>query len=332
MSHPIIETLLQHKGEYVSGERLSQELGVSRTAIWKQIKKLEAAGYRFEASRKLGYRLVGEPPAKLQLGEIVNQLKIYPFVKAVKLFDSVQSTQNIAQQLAEDDAPEGTIILAEEQTNGRGRRGRIFLSPAGSSVSMSIVLRPDLPLQFAPQLTLLAAVALCRGLRELTGLDIGIKWPNDLQVDGKKISGILMESTAENERIRYVIAGIGIGVNLLEEDYPAEMRNIATSLRIAKGEEIDRLAVIVSFIKHFTELYPLYLREGFGPIISLWESMAVMLHKKVKLSTSAGIVEGVPIGLCESGALLVKKADGSTESVFSAESLLSAQETPDIRS
>jgi len=324
MSSRIIELLEQGQGHYVSGEQLSKELGISRTAIWKQIKKLEALGYHFEASRKLGYRIVSKP-SKLQLNELIEKMKGSSFVQGIKLYETVESTQNIAQQLAENDAPEGTLVLAEQQTSGRGRRGRQWLSPYGSSVSMSFILRPSLPLQFAPQMTLVAAVALCRGLRELTGLDIGIKWPNDLLINGKKISGILMESTAEDERIRYIIAGIGIGVNLLESDYPDELRKVATSLSLEMGQQLNRSDVIAAFITHFGELYSLYLQEGFSPIISLWEALSVTLHKQTLLTTAEGIVEGIPIGLCDSGALSVRKTDGTVIAVFSADSIIPVQ-------
>ncbi|MCQ6557999.1 biotin--[acetyl-CoA-carboxylase] ligase [Paenibacillus mendelii] len=317
MSSRIIEMLEQQDGQYLSGETISKELGISRTAIWKKIKKLEELGYQIEASRRLGYRLAGKP-SKLILSELLTKLKDTSFICSVKLLDSVDSTNNAAQQLAEDGAAEGTLVIAEQQTNGRGRMGRNWISPAGKGVWMSVILRPSLSLQFAPQLTLLTAVALCRALKELTTLDIGIKWPNDLLVDGKKISGILLESTAEDERIRYIIAGIGISVNLTEEDYPEELRGIATSLRIEQGNELDRTEVIAAFFRQFELLYTLYQQEGFSPIQTLWEALSVTLHKPVKLTTPAGVVEGTPIGLSESGALIVQKLDGSQVNVFSA--------------
>ncbi|UVI32426.1 biotin--[acetyl-CoA-carboxylase] ligase [Paenibacillus spongiae] len=319
MSNRIIEMLEQQEGQYVSGEAISRELGMSRTAIWKKMKKLEELGYRIEASRRLGYRLAGKP-AKLTVSELLGKLQDSSFIRTVKLFDAVDSTQNIAQRLAEEGAPEGTLVIAEQQTNGRGRMGRNWISPPGKGVWMSLILRPSLPLQFAPQLTLLAAVALCRALKELAPLDIGIKWPNDLLVGGKKISGILLESSAEDERIRYVVAGIGISVNLTEDDYPEALRDTATSLRIELGNELDRTEIIAAFIRHFQQLYTLYQQEGFSPIQSLWEALSVTLNKPVKLLTPAGQVEGTPIGLSESGALIVRKPDGAQTLVFSAES------------
>jgi BirA family biotin operon repressor/biotin-[acetyl-CoA-carboxylase] ligase len=318
MNKRIIELLEQHEGGYLSGEALSKELKVSRTAVWKQIKKLESLGYTIEASRRLGYRLAGKP-SKLILPQLLDKLRLTSFIQSVKLLDSVDSTQNIAQRLAEEGAPEGTLVIAEQQTSGRGRLGRSWISPMGKGVWMSLVLRPDIPLQFASQLTLLTAVALCRGLKSLAPLEIGIKWPNDLLIDGKKISGILLESTAEEDRLRYVIAGIGVGVNLAEEDYPAELRGAATSLRIVLGRPVDRADVIAAFVTQFEQLYAAYRQSGFAPIRTLWEALSVTLHKRAKLITPGGTIEGTPIGLDERGALLVEQSDGSVVPVFSAE-------------
>jgi BirA family biotin operon repressor/biotin-[acetyl-CoA-carboxylase] ligase len=199
--------------------------------------------------------------------------------------------------------------------------GRSWISPAGKGVWMSMVLRPAIPLQLAPQLTLLTAVALCRALKSVVPLDIGIKWPNDLLIGGRKISGILLESTADEERIKHVIAGIGISVNLEAEDYPEELRAIATSLRIEAGKPVDRTDVIAAFIKQFEHLYALYRQEGFGPIRLLWEALSVTLHRPVRLNSSAGLVQGTPIGLDDQGALLVRTDDGTVVPVYSAEAI-----------
>jgi BirA family biotin operon repressor/biotin-[acetyl-CoA-carboxylase] ligase len=307
-----------HPGEYVSGESISQKLGVSRTAIWKQIRKLEAAGYRFEASRRLGYRLIDIPDI-LSADELASRLKSNVFGKKVQVFESVESTQNIARSAAEDGAPEGTLVIAEQQLNGRGRMGREWVSPRGKGVWMSMVLRPSLPIQFAPQLTLLTAVALCRSLKRITALPIGIKWPNDLLIDGKKISGILLESAAEDERLTFVIAGIGISVNLEEDDYPVELLEKATSLRMAGNKKIDRIDVITDFLMEWEQLYFLYQEQGFSPIVTIWEALSFSLGKPARLITPQGDLVGVPIGLDESGAIRIQLADGSIKPVFSAE-------------
>ncbi|MBO7744128.1 biotin--[acetyl-CoA-carboxylase] ligase [Paenibacillus sp. MWE-103] len=322
MNNRLLELLEQQGSEhYISGEQLSQALQVSRTAIWKQIKKLEAAGYRIEASRRLGYRLIDRPSklTALELGAKLGE-KGVAMIGGIRLFDEVDSTQNIAQRLAEEGAPEGTLVIAEQQTNGRGRMGRKWVSPSGKGIWMSFILRPGMPIHFAPQLTLLTAVALCRALRAAAApLDIGIKWPNDLLVGGRKISGILLETTAEEERLRYVIAGIGISVNLTEDDYPPELLDIATSLRIQLGRELDRAEIVASFFAQFQQLYAVYQREGFAPIQTIWEALSVTLHKPTRLIVGGKATTGTPIGLNDQGALLVRMDDGAVVPLFSAE-------------
>lgn len=317
-NEPLLRLFEASPGQYVSGESMSNELGVSRTAIWKKIRKLEEEGYRFEASRRLGYRLLSVPD-KLSIDDLKQQLKSDTFGKSILLFDSVESTQNLARAAAEEGAAEGTLFIAEQQVSGRGRMGRQWVSPRGKGIWMSMVLRPTVPIHFAPQLTLLTAVALCRSLKKLTALPIGIKWPNDLLIDGKKISGILLESAAEEERLRYVIAGIGISVNLETEDYAEELLDKATSLAIASGQKWDRVDVIADFLKEWEQLYNLYQEQGFSSIITLWEALSVSLGKKVRLLTPQGDMVGVPIGLDESGAIRIRQEDGTEKSVFSAE-------------
>lgn len=317
-NEPLLRLFEASPGQYVSGESMSNELGVSRTAIWKKIRKLEEEGYRFEASRRLGYRLLSVPD-KLSIDDLKQQLKSDTFGKSILLFDSVESTQNLARAAAEEGAAEGTLFIAEQQVSGRGRMGRQWVSPRGKGIWMSMVLRPTVPIHFAPQLTLLTAVALCRSLKKLTALPIGIKWPNDLLIDGKKISGILLESAAEEERLRYVIAGIGISVNLETEDYAEELLDKATSLAIASGQKWDRVDVIADFLKEWEQLYNLYQEQGFSSIITLWEALSVSLGKKVRLITPQGDMVGVPIGLDESGAIRIRQEDGTEKSVFSAE-------------
>lgn len=319
MNHePLLQLFMDKPGEYVSGESISQELGVSRTAVWKQIRKLESAGYHFEASRRLGYRLVSVPD-HLSTDELANLLEAKVFGQTVHLFESVESTQNLARAAAEEGSDEGTLFIAEQQVNGRGRMGRGWVSPRGKGIWMSMVLRPSVPIHFAPQLTLLTAVALCRSLKRVTSLPIGIKWPNDLLIDGKKISGILLESAAEDERLRYVIAGIGISVNLEESDYPVDLLEKATSLRISSGKKWTREAIIADFMKEWEQLYFLYHEQGFSPIVTLWEALSVSLGKPARLITPQGDIIGVPIGLDESGAIKIELPDGTVKPVFSAE-------------
>ena len=310
--------LLEENETYVSGEAASKLLGVSRTAIWKQIRKLEEEGYTIEASRKLGYRLAGRPD-RLTASGLLSKLRTDALGRSLHLHDAVESTQNIAMRLAEEGAPEGALVIAEQQLNGRGRMGRSWISPKGKGIWMSLVLRPDIPMPYAPQLTLLTAVALCRALRRLTELDIGIKWPNDLLVNGRKISGILLESSAEEDRLKHVIAGVGISVNLEESDYDPEVLSKAISLKLAAGSAFDRSEIIAEFLLELEQLYALYRTEGFAPIRSLWEALSISLGTRMVLTTPQAMIEGVPIGLSDSGAIVVRMDDGSEIPVFSAE-------------
>ncbi|RJE90075.1 biotin--[acetyl-CoA-carboxylase] ligase [Paenibacillus sp. 1011MAR3C5] len=319
MSHDhLLELLKRHPDQFVSGAMMSQELKVSRTAVWKQIRKLEAAGYEIEASTKLGYRLVYSPD-ELSKEMLAGMRTAARFGQVVHYYEQVKSTQDSARELAESGAPEGTLVLAEEQTGGRGRMGRGWVSPQGKGIWMSMVMQPHVPIHCAPQLTLLTAVALCRSLRRMTGLPIGIKWPNDLLIRGKKISGILLESAAEDERLKYIVAGVGISVNLSEGDYPEELLAKATSLRIEAGQPFNRSEIVTQFLQEWETLYDLFLQEGFSAIAALWESLSVSIGQKVRLITPQGELEGTPVGLEESGAIRIERADGSLVAIFSAE-------------
>jgi BirA family biotin operon repressor/biotin-[acetyl-CoA-carboxylase] ligase len=311
-------SLLEAKpGEFVSGTEISRALNVSRTAIWKQIRKLEAEGYQIEAIPRRGYRLAGRP-SRLSLAALLARLSTETFGRNLKLFDVVGSTQDELRKLAEEGAPEGTLVIAEQQTQGRGRLGRSWLSPAGKGVWMSLLLRPEIPLPLAPQLTLLAAVALCRGIVRVVPLPIGIKWPNDLLVEGKKISGILLESAAEDDRLKYVVIGIGISANLEADDYPEQLQHRAASLKMLSGQAIDRTELIASVLEQFEQLYKLYCDQGFVPIRSLWEAHAVTLHRPLALPDGQ---EGIPESLDDMGALRVRMPDGSLRTVYSAASV-----------
>lgn len=319
MDRPSLLSLLEENaGSFVSGEEISRKLSVSRTAIWKQVRKLEAEGYQIEAVPRMGYRIVGRP-SRLSATELQSKLVTRTFGRHLHLRDAVASTQDVLRELAEQGAPEGTLVIAEQQTQGRGRMGRHWVSPAGKGVWMSLLLRPNIPMQRTPQLTLLAAVALSRAIARVVPLEIGIKWPNDLLVGGRKISGILLESAAEDERIRYVIAGMGISANLEAQDFPPEVLEKAISLRMAAGREIDRTELVAAAMEEFERLYELYAAQGFEPIRALWEAHAVTLGRETKLLTPQGEITGIPVELDELGGLRVKLADGSVRTVYSAE-------------
>ncbi|MBP1999574.1 BirA family biotin operon repressor/biotin-[acetyl-CoA-carboxylase] ligase [Paenibacillus shirakamiensis] len=317
-NNSLLNMLLLHPGEYMSGEEISRRLSISRTAVWKQINKLREAGYEFEAVSRKGYRLLHRP-ARLDTVSIMLGMQTKRFGRNLKLLETTTSTQEEVRRNAEIGAAEGMLVIAEEQTLGRGRQGRSWFSPPGKGVWMSLLLRPDQSLACAPQLTLLTAVAVCRAIRTLTQIDAGIKWPNDLLVNGRKISGILLESVAEDERIRYCIAGIGIDVNMDLEDYPEELRTKVTSLKLEQGAEVDRAALISAILQELETLYDLYQEEGFSPIAHLWEALSVTLNREVTLHSGSQIVQGYAVGLDSSGGLIVQNEEGKKVTVFSGE-------------
>jgi BirA family biotin operon repressor/biotin-[acetyl-CoA-carboxylase] ligase len=238
----------------------------------------------------------------------------------VHLLSTVESTQEEAKKLAELGAPEGTTVIAEEQTGGRGRQGKKWHSPLGKGIWMSVVLRPGLPLLSTPQLTLLAGVAVCRAIRRVSGVDAGIKWPNDLMAGGRKICGILLESALREQELEYCIAGIGISVNLTEADYPDFLNGIGTSLLIERGgKPVDRSVLAGAVLAELESLYTDYLEAGFPMVALLWESMSVTLGRQVARNTPQGRMEGLATGLDAGGGLLLKDSAGNIHSVCSGE-------------
>jgi BirA family transcriptional regulator, biotin operon repressor / biotin---[acetyl-CoA-carboxylase] ligase len=314
----LLQLFKEQPNQFISGEELSQLLGCSRTAVWKHINQLKKQGYEFEAVRRKGYRLIGQPD-RLTPAELLPRLTTHTLGRNVTILGQVDSTQILAHERARQGAEEGCLILAEEQLSGRGRMGRAWHSPPGKGIWMSLVLRPRIPLHFTPQLTLLVSVAVCRAIRQITGVKAEIKWPNDILIEGKKVCGILLESSAEDERLLYVVAGIGISVNLSEEDYPPELREKATSLFIESGHRIRREELIASALAELEQLYELYHEEGFGTIRSLWEALSMSLRRTVTITTTAGVTEGYAEALDETGALIVRLPDGSLQKVFSGD-------------
>ncbi|UHA72992.1 biotin--[acetyl-CoA-carboxylase] ligase [Paenibacillus sp. 481] len=318
MTDRLLELLAQHPNEYVSGEQLSQHLSISRTAVWKQINRLRAKGYEFDAVPKLGYRLL-QQPTRLDEKLLLSKLRTTSFGRQLRILWKTESTQNEATAWLLSGAKEGAVVIAEEQTGGRGRRGRNWHSPAGKGIWMSVVLQPSMPLQFTPHLTLLTAVAICRAIKKMHPVEVGIKWPNDLLVNERKVCGILLESQAEDERLLSVIAGIGISANLSADDYPPELREIATSLSEVTGHGWDRAQLIAELLFEFEQLYHLYEEQGFGPIRSLWEAQSITIGRMVSVDTPHGVVTGIAQSLDESGALVLLGQDGCYRKVFSGD-------------
>lgn len=318
MSERVLKLFLQHNDKFISGEELARQLDMSRTAVWKHIRTLRQQGYEFEAIPRVGYRLVARP-ARLETVALMAHMQTDIFGQHIHLLEQTDSTQTVARRLiADGDTPEGTLVIAEQQTAGRGRHGRPWHSPAGKGIWMSLVTYPKIPPQYCSQLTLLAAVAVTRAIKKRHSIDVGIKWPNDLLINGKKICGILLESSIEGESVRYVIVGIGISANIRQEDYPEDLRDKATSILNESGHEVDRQLLICDTMHQFEQLYTIYQEQGFSPIKLLWESLSVSLDQTVRVQTHEGVIEGVAESVDDYGALVVRTPDGLVR-VYSGE-------------
>ncbi|WP_286228987.1 biotin--[acetyl-CoA-carboxylase] ligase [Neobacillus mesonae] len=303
---------------YLSGQYLAELVGCSRTAVWKHIEELRKEGFELEAVRKKGYRII-KTPERVSADEIMLGLTTSFIGRNIHYEESVESTQKIAHKLASQGVPEGTVVIAEEQRSGKGRMNRNWHSPKYTGIWMSLILKPNIPLTKAPQLTLLTAVAVVQAMEEITGLTPGIKWPNDILIDGKKVTGILTELQAEADRIHSIIIGVGINVNQKLEDFPLELQDKASSLSIQKGEQISRAELIRTIFKHFEKLYSLYLNQGFMPIKILWEGYAVSIGRILKARTLTEVIEGKALGITDEGVLKIEDQSGVIHHVYSAD-------------
>lgn len=314
----LLDAFTEKGDAFLSGQYLADVLGCSRTAVWKHIEELRKEGFQLEAVRNKGYRIM-KTPEKVSPDEIRLGLKTNFIGQNIHYQESVDSTQKVAKKLGYDDVPEGTVVIAEEQLNGRGRLDRSFHSPKGTGVWMSIILRPRIPLDKAPQLTLIAAVAVVQAIEECTSIVPHIKWPNDILINGKKVIGILTELQAEPDRIHSIIVGIGINVNQQKADFPLELQEIATSLSIEEGKNINRSSLIRSVFSKLEKLYLLYLEKGFSPIKILWESYAISIGKMITARTLSGNFYGKALGITDDGVLLVEDEKGTIHHIYSAD-------------
>jgi len=314
-----LKTLLYHQHQYVSGQSLCEQLGCSRTAIWKQINELRKEGYTIDSVQNKGYKLITMPNKLIK--ELIDMLlKTECFGRQLTYYDTVSSTQKMAHHLAEDGAVEGTLVIADEQTGGRGRLGRAWHSPKGTGIWMSCILRPILGVDQIPQLTLIAAVAIVRAIKQVSGIDCGIKWPNDILYDGKKLVGILTELQAEVGSVRAVVIGMGINVNVDAEAIPDELRSIATSLKIISGEVQSREHLIAAIMFELETLYHIYLEEGFSMIKQIWESHALSIGQHIRARLADGeVLCGTALGINDDGVLLLKDDLGMIHPIYSAD-------------
>ena len=311
--------LFRQQDRFVSGEQLSRELGVSRTAVWKHISALRAAGYQVEATPSRGYRLLSSPDA-LSAEEICVLLNTAIIGKQLVSLVLTTSTNAEAFRLAEDGAVEGTVVTADEQNKGRGRLGRTWLSPPGANLYCSIILRPHIKPFEAPQLTFLSAVAVARAIEQATGLKPEIKWPNDVLIGGKKVAGLLNEMSAETDGINFVILGIGVNLNMTADQLPDGLRHPATSLYIEGRTKVGRARFTALFLNELDRLYAGFLDCGFAQVRREWQERCNAAGREVVVSNhGCADIRGTFVGIDSDGALLVQYPGGTIERILSGD-------------
>lgn len=316
MKTEILRFLKETQG-YLSGQELCGRLGVSRTAVWKVIRQLQEDGYEIEAVRNRGYRLV-ESGDVFTEAELKSVISTRVMGQNLVFLDVVDSTNTRAKQLAEAGAPDGTLVVAESQSAGKGRRGRFWMAPAGTGVWMSLLLRPQIEPQNASMLTLVAAMAVETGIRVATGLDGSIKWPNDVVVDGKKVCGILTEMSADMDCVSHVVVGIGINVNIRE--FPEELQDKATSLLLVSGQPVKRAKLLNAVLNAWEEYYGRYLQtEDLSLLAEEYNEKLAGLGGMVKVLAPKGEYTGISRGISHTGELLVEREDGTFTEVMSGE-------------
>ena len=312
-----ILTLLRNSQDYISGQELCDAMGVSRTAIWKVMNQLKEEGYEIVAIQNKGYKLVSYPDV-LSASEIGSRLKGKWTGSEIHFFQETGSTNNDAKKMAEEGCKNGTLIVANRQLAGRGRRGRTWESPADTSVYMTLVLRPTFPPDKASMLTLVMALSATKALEEITGLLVKIKWPNDIIINNKKICGILTEMNAEPDFIHYVVIGMGTNVNM--NSFPEELADKASSLKIETGRTVNRTQVIAKVMEYFEEVYESFL-QTLDLTLLMEEYNAHLANKdaRVKVLDPKEEFEGIARGINEFGELIVEKENGEITLVFAGE-------------
>jgi BirA family biotin operon repressor/biotin-[acetyl-CoA-carboxylase] ligase len=303
----IIERLRAAEGQFVSGTELARLLGVSRAAVGKRVLSLRRRGWGIEAVPNRGYRLVAEADSLEPVG--VTPLLGTEWLGRLYLpHDELTSTNAGASRMAEEGAPHGTVVLADTQSAGRGRMGRSWFSPPGVNLYFSVILRPEIESSDAPLLSLASAVGVADGVRGFVGRPPTVKWPNDLLYRGRKFCGILLEMSAQGGRVRHVVLGVGINVNITE--FPAELQQTATSLQLERGTPLRRAALLASVLNSLEDWIDRLAADGPSPIVEAWLDLADWIGKSIVVNLPDGQVTGVALGIDRSGALQFKGEDG----------------------
>jgi BirA family biotin operon repressor/biotin-[acetyl-CoA-carboxylase] ligase len=308
----IIRILKTAGNKAVSGQEIGAKLGITRAMVWKYVRDIKREGYDIQSSPKIGYALISSPdmlyPEQIKIG-----LETSLFGKESLYYDEVESTNSIAKDIA-GRYPEGTIVIAETQKKGRGRLGSEWQSTPGG-IWFSLILKPSIPLEYAPRITLVAGLAVTRTLRRL-GVDARIKWPNDVLINGKKVCGILTEVDAEVEKVDYLVLGIGINANVRLKDFREDVKESSTSLEAELGRPVDRIALIKDLLYELEQQYIVFKTRQFSNMVSEWVSLSDTIGKEVTVTTPMKIIEGKAEGITDKGALIIKTRNNVREEVI----------------
>jgi BirA family biotin operon repressor/biotin-[acetyl-CoA-carboxylase] ligase len=303
---------------HISGAKLGERLNISRNAVWKHIGELRKRGYEIDSSPRYGYTFV-KGTNLLIPEDIVPGLKTRVIGKHILHRAEITSTQDIAKKMTRDGAEEGTIVIAESQTEGRGRKGRSWVSPRDGGVYLSIILRPKLVPSRVLQISLVAGVAVIKAIKGVAPLQPKMKWPNDIIIGRKKVGGILTEMSCELDGVNYIVLGIGVNVNtpgyLLEK--PTD--GVATSLAEECGADISRVSFVQCLLAEFESIYDKFLVSGFCPVREEWKAMNNTIGSRVKISEAEGEIEGEALDIDEEGFLLVRKENGDVKKIISGD-------------
>ena len=297
--------ILRDSRDFVSGEVISDQLGISRNAVHKHVKSLRSRGYRIVGVSRRGYKLE-EEPSRLSMAHIADLTQGTTFGRSFRYYDEIESTNAEAKSLANSGAPEGTVVIAECQSAGRGRLGRRWTSPAGKGLLFSVILRPSVPMSEAHLLTLVAAAAAADGIETQVAVDVQIKWPNDLYVGDRKVGGILMEVAGEQDEVEWVIVGIGVNVNTEYSELPVALRRSATSLKMMTGATVDRSDLLAALLLSLEQRYGEASSAGFDSALRAFRERDYLLRRAVSVQTREGAITGEATGIDDRGALLVE--------------------------
>lgn len=312
-----ILALLRESEDYVSGQELCGRFGVSRTAVWKAIGQLKKEGYQIEAVQNRGYRLASLQEVYGQ-HELESRMDTAWAGKPVRFYEELGSTNLQAKLDAENGAKEGTLIVADMQTAGRGRRGRAWSSPPGTNVYFTLILKPDFRVELASMVTLVTGLAVAEGIRSTCGLEARIKWPNDIVVNGKKVCGMLAEMSTERDFIHYVV--MGVGINVARQDFPTEIAQTAACLEQECGCTVSRSEIIVNVMKGFEKYYDIFRRDGnLTGLLERYNGMLAGKDGEVRVLDPKGEYTGISRGINSTGELLVERENGAVEAVYAGE-------------